>query len=334
MAETGIPPNIAQLTGPPLIGFAAQWALFGVGSVQVYLYYLNFPKDNWKMKTLVYGLYVLDALQAFLVTDFIFTSLASGWGNLQTLESIGISWFALPFLNAIISAAVECFYAWRIYTLSKSAILTLLVVSLALVNGCAGVAFSIIMRTRVQSFADLQSKTFAVTTTCLMGSASCDILISVSMLYLLQRARRSSGFSGTEKLLTRMINLVIGGGLLTTTVALLDAIFYLVYQNNNYHLAPNAALAKLYTNALMVLFNSRAPSRASANVNAPNYKWAGEESQQGSRSQISTLGTTFDRHTGITVDVNVNYALDPPLEMEDFDRSQSTRRSEKGLPPL
>lgn len=54
-----------------------------------------------KLKTLVYGLYILDFAQTLLVTAFVFHMLGSGWGNVNILESVGLSWLALPFFNAI-----------------------------------------------------------------------------------------------------------------------------------------------------------------------------------------------------------------------------------------
>ncbi|KAJ4488078.1 hypothetical protein J3R30DRAFT_3433109 [Lentinula aciculospora] len=253
--------------------------LFGCSSVQVYLYYLNFPKDSRKLKTLVYGLYILDFAQTLLVTAFVFRMLGSGWGNLDTLESVGLSWIALPFFNAVSGTTVQCFYAWRIYILSKSIPLTLTITLLALCEGTSGLAFSIILEARVPTFADLQSQTFVVTTVCLMSSAACDILISLTMTYLLNRARRESLSGSTEQLITRLIHLVVGGGGLTASFAILDAIFLLAYPNNNYHLVPVSALAKLYTNALMVLFNSRAQLRSN-NGHPLTYTWDGETSQK------------------------------------------------------
>ncbi|KAJ3811743.1 hypothetical protein EV368DRAFT_78317 [Lentinula lateritia] len=327
MSVAGVPPDIAQLTGPVVIGFAAQWGLFGCSSVQLYLYYLNFPKDTVKLKTLVYGLYILDFAQTLLVTAFVFHMLGSGWGNVNILESVGLSWLALPFFNAISGTIVQCFYAWRIYTLSKSIPLAVVIVLLALCEGTSGLAFSIILETRVPTFADLQSQTFVVTTVCLMSSACCDILISLSMVYLLNRARKESAFGKTEQLVTRLIRLIVGGGILTASFAILDAVFLLAYQNNNYHLAPNSALAKLYTNALMVLLNSRAQFRSN-NGNVVTYTFEGESGQKMSRATSGLASMpTLDRARigngqGIAVDVTVDSTTTYPdsYPMGRFDK--------------
>ncbi|KAJ3710856.1 hypothetical protein C8R42DRAFT_690465 [Lentinula raphanica] len=327
MSVPGVPSDIAQLTGPVVIGFAAQWGLFGCSSVQLYLYYLNFPKDDWKLKTLVYGLYVLDFAQTLLVTAFVFRMLGSGWGNLTILESVGLSWLALPFFNALSGTIVQCFYAWRIYTLSKSIPLSVLIALLALCEGTSGLAFSIILELRVPTFADLQSQTFVVTTVCLMSSAACDILISISMIILLNRHRKGSMFGSTEQLVARLIRLIVGGGVLTASFAILDAVFLLACQNNNYHLAPNAALAKLYTNALMVLFNSRAQLRSNSG-NVVTYTWDGETNKMSRATALASM-PTFDRSMArngqtISVDVTVDSATYPEsYPMGRFDKGRA-----------
>ncbi|KAJ3740980.1 hypothetical protein DFH05DRAFT_1507999 [Lentinula detonsa] len=307
-----IPPNVAQLTGPLLLGLVGNWGLFGCSAVQVYLYYLGFPKDNLRLKALVYGLFIWDILQTALYTSTVFASLASGWGNVEALEALGLIWFDIPFMSGVASCVVQCFYAWRIYVLGKSIPLALFIVALALMEGSAAMALGITIKISVQTFADLQSKTFVVTTVWLLGSASCDVIISVCMLYLLTRARKFTSYRHTENMLSRLIGLTVGGGLLTTSVAIVDAVMYIVFQHNNYHAAPVAILAKLYTNALMVLFNSR---RRHENIHSTvNYTWDGEgpPSNRPGISANSTFNSNFNR--AISVDVNVDRTTDAPAE--------------------
>lgn len=49
---------IQQVSGPLIIACLLHWGLFGTLSVQLYLYYLAFPKDRTSTKCLVYGIYV------------------------------------------------------------------------------------------------------------------------------------------------------------------------------------------------------------------------------------------------------------------------------------
>ncbi|KAJ4479143.1 hypothetical protein J3R30DRAFT_3882170 [Lentinula aciculospora] len=304
-----IPPDIAQLTGPLLLGLVGNWGLFGCSAVQVYLYYLGFPKDSWRLKALVYGLFIWDILQTAMYTSTVFASLASGWGNVAALEGLGLIWFDIPFMSGVASCIVQCFYAWRIYVLGRSIPLSIFITALALMEGSAAMALGITIKISVQTFAELQSKTFVVTTVWLLGSASCDMIISVCMLYLLTRARKFTSYRHTENMLSRLIGLTVGGGLLTTSVAIVDAVMYIVYKHNNYHAAPVAILAKLYTNALMVLFNSR--RRHETLHSTVNYTWDGEGGPPSNRAGMPG-GSVFNK--AISVDVNVDRRTDAPAE--------------------
>ncbi|KAJ4496890.1 hypothetical protein C8R41DRAFT_825193 [Lentinula lateritia] len=321
-----IPPNVAQLTGPLLLGLVGNWGLFGCSAVQVYLYYLNFPKDSWRLKTLVYGLFIWDILQTALYTSTVFASLASGWGNVAALEGLGLIWFDIPFMSGVASCIVQCFYAWRIYVLGRSIPLALFIAALALMEGSAAMALGITIKLSVQTFSDLQSKTFVVTTVWLLGSASCDVIISVCMLYLLTRARKFTSYRHTENMLSRLIGLTVGGGLLTTSIAIVDAVMYIVFQHNNYHAAPVAILAKLYTNALMVLFNSR--RRHESIHSTVNYTWDGEGGPPSNRPGIPS-DSVFNR--AISVDVNVNRTTDAPIESYSMAPFSSQKHADEGF---
>lgn len=81
----GVPSNIGVLMGPVLLGQLASWFLFGVLALQTCesrsprqretlirslledIYYLSFPNDKVHVKILVYGLFLMEILQAVMV---------------------------------------------------------------------------------------------------------------------------------------------------------------------------------------------------------------------------------------------------------------------------
>ncbi|KAF9063080.1 hypothetical protein BDP27DRAFT_1271147 [Rhodocollybia butyracea] len=292
-----IPANVVQLTGPQLLGFAGNWALFGCVSVQVYMYHVSFPNDRWPLKLLVYGLFIWDVLQTMLYTSSVFSWLGSNWGNATAMDKPGITWFTIPFMSGVASAAVQCFYAWRIFILSNSKLLTLFIVMIALMEGSAAMADGVMTKIGVNSFAELQNKNFAVTTVWLLGSAVCDIIICVSMTYYLSRARKITGYKSTENMLTRLINLAVGTGLLTASIAIIAAILFIVYRNNNYHIVPDDVIGKLYTNALMVQFNSRRREIDDTD----KYTWDGEH-----RSKSLLSLNLNPKDIAVTVNIHEN----------------------------
>lgn len=65
------------------------------------LYFINYPKDRWRNKCLVYGLFVFEAAQTALLTRDSFAILGSGWGDLSRLDYLGEMWLSGPFMNGI-----------------------------------------------------------------------------------------------------------------------------------------------------------------------------------------------------------------------------------------
>jgi hypothetical protein len=79
----------------------------------------------------------------------------------------------------------------------------------------------------------------------------CDVIIALSMMFYLLKSR--TGFSNTNTILTRIIRVTVETGLVTAIFATLDIVLFLAFPDVNYHIAPNLALAKLYSNSLLMV---------------------------------------------------------------------------------
>ncbi|KAH8088932.1 hypothetical protein BXZ70DRAFT_899318, partial [Cristinia sonorae] len=112
-----------------LLGSLFDWGLFGVLTVQVFatyptlqldLYYIAFPLDDYRLKATVFLVYVLAIIQLVFVTHDAFRLFATGWGDVAELSNLGFAWLSIPILDALVGLASELFYAWRLYQLSRS----------------------------------------------------------------------------------------------------------------------------------------------------------------------------------------------------------------------
>lgn len=91
----------------------------------------------------VYGLYTMELVQLIMATHDAFETLGRGWGNTSTLNNPQWLWFDVPLMSGIgrhhsirhlwcrqliaswlVSASVQIYFAWRIYVLSRSKILS------------------------------------------------------------------------------------------------------------------------------------------------------------------------------------------------------------------
>ena len=78
-----------------------------------------------------------------------------------------------------------------------------------------------------------------------------------SMTGIVQLTRFDTSFKKTHDLVNKLIRLTVETGALTATIAVIDLILFLAASNTDYHITPALLLAKLYSNTLLVVLNSR-----------------------------------------------------------------------------
>jgi len=256
--------SIALLAGPPMLGFFLNWALLGVLNVQVYLYFLNFPLDRSIFKWLTAGILAFEWAQTGLITAEAFNAFVYNYGDINALLSFRFAWFGVPIMGAFVSAVVQCCFAWRVFILSRSYILSTAIVVLALAQAGAGIAGGVKMHS--STAADL-GPAIPLLITWLAGSALVDILIAITMTSLLLRAR--TGIRSTDVLLNKIIRLTVESGSLTAVVAVIDLIVANVPSLKTSGLmyeCPSMVLTKLYANTFLTNLNSRAFMRQNGSM--------------------------------------------------------------------
>ncbi|KIJ37123.1 hypothetical protein M422DRAFT_178467, partial [Sphaerobolus stellatus SS14] len=103
-----------------LIGLVLNWGLLGILSMQVFFYYLCFPKDSKYNKTLVYSLFCLEIAQTIILTKDSWDWFINAWADPVRVGEYGIEWLNLPIMDGVIAGTVQLFFAWRIWILGRS----------------------------------------------------------------------------------------------------------------------------------------------------------------------------------------------------------------------
>lgn len=260
-----IPDNIAMITAPQILGTLFNWGLYGVLSVQIYIYYLNFPDDKLPTKCLVYGTYLFEVAQTCITAANVFFWFARGYGNMIRLEDTYFSPLDTPFLCGIIAAVVQCFYAYRIYTLQKSywwICVGIILTSMIQTAGAFGTAFRAYKLGEFGRFHEniIFPESFHV---WLLGDTVSDILIAGSMLWLYYKYRNQE-IRHANKILAKLVFLIVETNTLTASMALLSFIFYAALPGQNYFICTTFVMGKLYSNTLLVTFNNRIALRGVA----------------------------------------------------------------------
>ncbi|KAF9463517.1 hypothetical protein BDZ94DRAFT_1192579 [Collybia nuda] len=295
-----IPDNIIDITAPQLLGTLFNWGLYGILSVQIYIYYLNFPDDKTFSKYLVYGTFLFETVQTALSTADLYYWFASGFGNMLHLDSVYVSPWDTPFLCGIIAAVVQCFFAYRIWKLRTTYWwLCVLIVLTALVQtaGAFGTALRGHILHHYHRFHEnvLFPASFHV---WLLGDTISDILIAGSMLHIFYKSKKEDHLL-TNNILAKLVRLIVEPNALTASMALLSFILYAGFPGSNYFICTTLIMGKLYSNTLLVTFNNRIALRkvmvegASAHTQGLTGHAVSTFRAQGSDTTESTFGNSY-----------------------------------------
>ncbi|KAL0575670.1 hypothetical protein V5O48_006302 [Marasmius crinis-equi] len=291
-STTAIPSNIGEVTGPLLMGYLFNYGLYGILCVQTYIYYTAFPKDKLYFRSLVYTVFVLDSIQTIMITYDAFQTFAYGFGDMNKLGRVGLFWFDLCFLDGIIAFAVQSFFAYRVRLLSRSKILIPGVILFTALASMSGAIAAGILAKQVEFLSQLQDKVFVGSAFWLGGSAACDVLIALCMTYTLSQA--NSTYKETQDLIRRLIIVTMETGVLTALAATADLIIFLGFPKLDVHITFTLSLAKLYSNSLLVILNTRLNIPGSRGYK-PNGLFVTNSSHGAPTIDLTTFNATRDR---------------------------------------
>ncbi|KAF9483231.1 hypothetical protein BDN70DRAFT_929402 [Pholiota conissans] len=252
-----IPDDVVSKTGPRIIGYLLHWGLFGALCMRVYLYYLGFPKDPIRNKIFVFSVFGLEIMQTIIITQSAFHVFGSGYGHFEAYDSINLAWFSVPILSGMVAFLAEMFYAYRIRILSGSYKASTVISTLAFVQLGGAIATAVTLK-QAGTFSRLLNPHFFITASIWNGgSALCDVIIAAYMTFYLSRRSGPNSLQATKVLLHKLIRIVIETGTITAAIAMVNLILVLLPSHPSYFEVPSEVLAKVYSNSMMAVLNSR-----------------------------------------------------------------------------
>ncbi|KAJ7041433.1 hypothetical protein C8F04DRAFT_1253125 [Mycena alexandri] len=241
-------------------------------------------------------MFMLETGFSILITIAALNAFGSGWGDPDTLREIDWTWVPMLALNAILAAMAQGFYSWRIWILTNRRLwLPILIGCVMLTQATAAFYSGMVMTIGARSVSHL----FALwpeITVWLSGSATCDLLITASLVYILTRHKRTSQYQHTTGLINKLIRFSVETGSVTSVAALVECTLWLSCRKWNIHYILFFVLGRLYSNTLMATLNCRAPifQRASPTaVTIPQSSfWAEPEIERGQSMNLNLITRT------------------------------------------
>ncbi|KAH8087803.1 hypothetical protein BXZ70DRAFT_1011519 [Cristinia sonorae] len=247
---------LTLITGPMIMAHLVNWCLLGVLTVQVYAYHLAFPNDHYANRLVVTVAFFLELGQIFAATYDAFRVFGSGWGNYTELNSVGIFWVHLVLLTGMVTTLCQCFYAWRIYTLSRKYSVTIIIVVLSMLQLSLNI-YEGVEVPHVGHISSIEhSVAFKTGLYWISSTVLCDLTITCSMFYFLQKAKKSNP-KPMKTMIRRLLVLTVETGLIITLFAVIELILFVTKRNTLLYTAFLASTSKLYSNTLLAILNSR-----------------------------------------------------------------------------
>ncbi|KAJ7354357.1 hypothetical protein DFH08DRAFT_43342 [Mycena albidolilacea] len=229
--------------------------LFGVLTVQVYLYFVRYPKDPRGFKWMVAMVWILDLGHTIAICHCIYTITVTKYGQptIITLppKSLDIS----IFLSGFIGPLEQGWFTYRLYRFTKTLPLPIFcaILSLLRLGGSTGLFAISLAGPTIQSY--LIREKWLIEAVIIVG-ASVDVILAVALCYHLSFWRKA-GFRRTSRLVNQLMTWTIETGAITCIGAVTLLLTFLKMKNNLVYGGVFFLMAQFFSNSLLFSLNSR-----------------------------------------------------------------------------
>lgn len=312
--------DVARNQGALLLGgYFAAW-LSGFVVVQTIIYFKLYPSDPLRTKALVSFVWVLDCTHSGLVLASVWTYLIQGFGAPEDIDDIPLTLSLTIVFTAISTFAVHCFFAHRIFLLSKKNwYLTTPIVVLATFRLGSAAATSSEM-IRLGEFSTFKAQFRWLFSLGLALSSTIDIFVTLSLFALLQHSKsRSLRSEKLDHIIDSLVLYTFETGSLTSAATVSAMICWLAMNNNLVFMGLHFVIGKLYANSLLAALNTRHELRqahSSHDLPALNFDRSLRRMTDNFRSPYMISQTSSDKpaiqlqHVQINVEKSVTYERD------------------------
>ncbi|KAF9255328.1 hypothetical protein L218DRAFT_1081903 [Marasmius fiardii PR-910] len=246
MADASLTPTF----GIWLISVFLESILYGMGVLQVFLYFRWYHNDVWAIKFSVILLLLVETLQIAIFYFGTYSHIIGGFGD--PIKLLAIEWadytqLLLLYLSAVIVQFYFCYCIYKFIHLAKTSrfIVWLLpgtIALLILLELGAGIA-QVIQTSQVTSFIQLSG---VKEMTSLQSAAAfiVDAMITISLVVVLRG--KKSEIKQTNNMLDKLILYAINRGFLTAACALINLVLFLAMPGTFYFFLGLVSSSKLY----------------------------------------------------------------------------------------
>lgn len=244
--------------GSVLITIFIASILYGVTTLQTYIYSQRYPKDSLFLKAIVGTVWILETFHIAFCIMFIYVYLITHFGDTKYLQT-NIHWsggVTLAF-GLTITVIVHGFYVYRVWIVTKGSIPLTGVVAFFAVARFGGNLGTIALSYIFNEWAVYRGHVISLILLCIgLGSgAVVDVLTAAIMIYHIRKGK--SGIRQSDNMANLIILYTINSGALTSLASTLIPIMFAADGNSLAYLGLVEIQSKLYSNTFLATLNAR-----------------------------------------------------------------------------
>ncbi|KAL5478277.1 hypothetical protein ACEPAI_2461 [Sanghuangporus weigelae] len=234
-------------------------ALWGVGCLQLYLYYEKYWKtDQPWLKTYILLIWIMDTVHQALVSHFNYVYFVKGIANISLRDGRPKTGADTIVFTALIDAMIQSILIRRAWYLSsKNNILAGVLSAAVLAQFSLTLTYygQVINLNRIAQLDDAIHTELAMTGVAVFT----DTLLAVVLIWLLRKAR--SGFRRSDSIVNRLVMYIVGSSLVTAMCVIVALISAAVAPHSFIYLLADLVIPKLYFNCMLASLNARSRLR-------------------------------------------------------------------------
>ncbi|KAF9066074.1 hypothetical protein BDP27DRAFT_1404557 [Rhodocollybia butyracea] len=229
-------------------------ALWGISCMQIFTYFIHYPKDKTVFKILVVVLWSMLTVQLFSIIQPEYFVLIASWGNPAALFVDQKENSVEALMTALTALVAQCFFTYRLYIFSRRLLFPIIFLPL-IIGQLVVEAIDLHISFTTNNNQHLTAKTFINPTIASNAfPVAIDAGIAACMTYWL--FKESKGAAGSHEMVVRLITLTINSGFWTASVALASLVASIAGSAQTYGTI-YYLLCPLYCNTVLANLNAR-----------------------------------------------------------------------------
>ncbi|KAF8209092.1 hypothetical protein K438DRAFT_257668 [Mycena galopus ATCC 62051] len=250
-----IPFPLSTTVGALELGVLFAVFMFGILTVQLYIYFDRFPKDPVNFKVMVALVWMLDFGHTIAICHLLYIITVTQYGHPAALAILPKSLDASILLSGLIGPLEQGWFTFRLYKFTKTLPLPAIcaILSLLRLGGSTALfVYSLEGRT-IQEYATRMM--WLIEAVVIVGAA-VDAILALALCYYLS-SWRTGGFQRTNKLVNQLMTWTVETGAITMAGALSLLLTFLTMKDNLVYIGFFCIMAKLFSNSLLFSLNAR-----------------------------------------------------------------------------